>query len=143
LTHENSVESVDLASSGSILSGDWDGRICVWQSNSDEVSESETAVKKRKVGGASAASLRELVPVAAFKAHAQCVSGVAWMPNTDDVGGSGGICASAVTCSWDHSVKSWDVERSDCVSTINGAKVSVSLSDLRRASHIQFCFDGR
>jgi ribosome biogenesis protein YTM1 len=144
----NSVESLDVRDDGSILSGDWDGRLCLWSTNNssgvagmkdDDANatsgggESLSSLKKRKVGGSSVGGggssssssvVKEFAPVAAFKAHAQCVSGVRWMVDTADAASTGGgICANAVTSSWDHSLKSWDVERQDCITTINGSKV--------------------
>jgi WD40 repeat protein len=121
LSHENSIECVAVGSEGGVvLSGDWDGRLCVWRPGSGaQVGEESTGLKKRRVGSGAAASLESLVPSAAFKAHAQCVSGVALTSRGD------GLAAVAVTASWDHSVKVWDIERQDCVSTINGSKVGL------------------
>eukprot|EP00613_Pedinella_sp_CCMP2098_P053013 CAMPEP_0171890512 /NCGR_PEP_ID=MMETSP0992-20121227/44222_1 /TAXON_ID=483369 /ORGANISM="non described non described, Strain CCMP2098" /LENGTH=473 /DNA_ID=CAMNT_0012517739 /DNA_START=23 /DNA_END=1444 /DNA_ORIENTATION=- len=130
LSHENSVECVDVRDSGVILSGDWDGRLCVWPTSDEKDDQDDegggsslSSAKKRKA--AVSLAVKELVPVAAFKAHAQCVSGVAWMTAGNDSGG--GICANAVTSSWDHSLKSWDIERQDCITTINGSKVNTCM----------------
>ncbi len=35
---------------------------------------------------------------------------------------------TAFTASWDHAVKVWDLERQDCVQTLNGSKVVTSLA---------------
>ncbi len=58
-----------------------------------------------------------------FKAHGQCVSGVAWEEEEEGGGGGG---RKVYTSSWDHSIKVWDVERQDCLQTLNGSKVYVN-----------------
>jgi ribosome biogenesis protein len=114
--HENSIASVALPlsnnssssssdSSSLAASGDWDGRVCLWnlsaaQSHTPQLQQSHTLKKRKGAEGAAAAALLEVLPAAAFKAHAQAVAGCAW--------GRGG---ALYTGSWDHSIKSWDAER--------------------------------
>ncbi|CAM9632303.1 unnamed protein product [Phaeothamnion confervicola] len=141
--HNNSMASACFAPSGDRLAtGDWDGRICLWKppavlpadndvdddAADDEVSEAAQLgkagnTKRRKLAAgtakkraAAAVGAAEQVPTETFKAHAQAVSGMVWPAG----GGSGGI---AYTGSWDRSVKTWDVERQDCVHTVSAAKV--------------------
>jgi WD40 repeat protein len=45
-----------------------------------------------------------------LRAHTQAVSGI-------QSTGDGNV---AYTCSWDHSLKRWDMERQDCVATFAG-----------------------
>ena len=137
------MESVALSPDGrTILSGDWDGRLCIWKRGNEEgegedegSSSSSSSVKRRNLGAGAAAAvgLAALTPSAAFKAHAQCVAGVATMERVahggGDMGGDGGaVPATCVTASWDHSVKTWDLERQDVVATINGSKVNTCMA---------------
>jgi WD40 repeat protein len=144
LGHENSVECVAVRADGFVLSGDWDGRLCLWKAGGadGEVADagdgagrsiSAGALKKRKGDGdgrtSAGASLVELGAAAAWRAHAQCVSAVAWMGDGGGgLGGGEGSGAAAVTASWDHSLRTWDVERQDGVFTANGAKVNTCLA---------------
>ncbi len=123
--HENSVESLAVrfdSHAATILSGDWDGRLCVWRLDG---AKEDINVKRRKTD-IDSTPLRHLTPVAAFKAHAHAVASVCWLDNGSADGG-GGLSASAATASWDHSIKTWDIERQDCVVTMNGSKVELIL----------------
>lgn len=116
-THENSVEALAVDDSDRILSGDWDGRLCFWKVEAQSARPVEA--KRRRVTGDAAAAEGRLALQTAWKAHNQCMSGVEWMGEDH-----------ACTASWDHSVKLWDVEREDCVQTVNTSKV---VSCLKRA----------
>jgi ribosome biogenesis protein len=108
--HENSIACAALPlanntnsdSSSLAASGDWDGRVCLWNLAAAQSQTPQShAVKKRKgAEGAVAIALLEVLPAAAFKAHAQAVAGCGW--------GRGG---ALYTGSWDHSIKCWDAER--------------------------------
>mmetsp|Transcript_12972 Transcript_12972/g.17086 ORF Transcript_12972/g.17086 Transcript_12972/m.17086 type:complete len:432 (-) Transcript_12972:142-1437(-) len=119
--HTNSIESLDCSPDGSkFASGDWDGGLCIWKSDNGD--EEGGIVKKQKQSkqGSLAASLREQAPLVSFKAHQQCISSLIWA-KTGDLG-------VAFTASWDHSIRTWDMERQDCVHTLNGSKVISSLA---------------
>jgi len=98
----------------------------------DGDSSGDPVLKKRKGASSSSSSVRSgggdtatssstslasLTPTTAWKAHAHCVSAAAWMStsggggDSHDTSGGNSVCASAVTASWDHSIKTWDVER--------------------------------
>lgn len=150
LGHCNSVESLTLVSAGSagvaasaggglLVSGDWNGALCGWRlsdvmgttptaaGGEDGEAEEEVAgsKKKRKTGhkadnsvdASSSSAPRTLKPAFTIKAHAQSIAGVCSSSNTN----------SLYTCSWDHSVKQWDLERQDCISTFAGSKVTTSI----------------
>ena len=142
--HENAVESL-ACTGGKLASGDWDGRLCMWDmatvcggQGSDQEDEDEDggagagqqASKKRRVGGGGEAAddlLKALSPSAVWKAHAQCLSGLEWLDQ--DATSQNHL----VSASWDHSIKTWDVERQDCVATVNGSKVNTCLTYARDA----------
>jgi ribosome biogenesis protein len=105
LTTSSSSSSSSDSSSSLAASGDWDGRVCLWslaaaQSQAPQQQQSHTVKKRKGAEGAAATALLEVLPAAAFKAHAQAVAGCGW--------GRGG---SLYTGSWDHSIKTWDAER--------------------------------
>lgn len=97
-----------------VISGDWEGRLCLWSSGGGDV----VPVKKQKKSSGGGDRLVSMEPVETWKAHAHCLSQVQWLENEP---------SRCVTASWDHSIKTWDVERQDCVNTINTSKVQASL----------------
>ncbi|KAG2284807.1 hypothetical protein Bca4012_047937 [Brassica carinata] len=96
--HKASVQSVVAEKHGSMVcSSSWDCTINLW--NTDE-SESELSVsgKKRKGNNQAEEAQLEGEAVTTFVGHTQCVSSVVW-PEEDVI----------YSCSWDHSVRRWDV----------------------------------
>ena len=145
--HENSVECVAVRGKQQVLSGDWSGMLCFWKldqkGETPSTPASSTATQKRKKrkmdGGkdgeengsaAAPAGASTHTPVSVLKAHSQCVSGVEWHPAD---------ASRVFTSSWDHSIKAWDLERQDCIQTLNGSKVvtsfAVSAGSLLAAGH--------
>ena len=119
--HTASIGSVDiLASRQTLVSGDWDGGLCLWDLSNDEDSlVSEELVKKRKTGATSKSieTVLNIQPMSTFQAHASQISGVSWGNSPQATG------KTLITGSWDHSLKVWDVERQDCLLTLNGSRV--------------------
>ncbi|CAM9100307.1 unnamed protein product [Pylaiella littoralis] len=148
--HANSISAVHAVSAGAgsgsaiVYTGDWSGRVCMWdaaclgedsaeaESNGGGASATQGA-KRRKTGesgsaaAAAAAVSDQTIPLAAFRAHAQAVTGLA---GPRGGGGGGGGQAAAVTlysASLDRAVKTWDAERQDCVHTLNAPKAVTCL----------------
>jgi ribosome biogenesis protein YTM1 len=137
--HENSVECVAVRGKQQVLSGDWSGMMCFWKlegggempsipASSSSIIATQKRKKRRMDGGqvgeedgsaAAQAVASTLTPVSVLKAHSQCISSMEWHPA--DV-------SRVFTSSWDHSIKSWDLERQDCVQTLNSSKVVTSLA---------------
>ena len=142
--HIQSVESLTLLESNGtkvLLSGDWAGNIMGWnvqragdddfQGSSaggmDVEEEEDSSNKKRKTskgssasgkGAASTSPVKTLSSIFTFKAHSQSISAMHTLAGT----------ATTFTCSWDHSIKQWDMERQDVVSVFTcGSKISTSL----------------
>ncbi|KAL0874341.1 hypothetical protein Bca101_024046 [Brassica carinata] len=91
--HKASVQNVVAEKHGSMVcSSSWDCTINLW--NTDE-SESELSVSGKKRKGNNQA---EGEAETTFVGHTQCVSSVVW-PEHDVI----------YSCSWDHSVRRWDV----------------------------------
>ena len=132
--HANSVGSVALSGDGATMaSGDWDGGLSLWSvprggRGADAAADDVDAVdprKRRRRGGAIAVvgrgdegggggGVREVRPLASIRAHSSNVSGLAWCH---------GSTTSLITGSWDHGLKVYDVNRMDCVLTLNGSRV--------------------
>jgi WD40 repeat protein len=126
--HLSSVESLGRwESKNRLLSGDWAGNLYVWELSA--VAERGAAASGKDAGAAkkkrknsegdvsAAAAAVELKALFTIKAHGQSVSGISSVDASDVV----------LTCSWDHSLKAWDLERQDCVSTMACSKVFTSL----------------
>jgi len=116
--HSSSINSVRLLQSNNnvtMASGDWDGNLCIWKvpMSGDDNEETEHKGKKRK-GSSKTVEVREASPTYFFKAHSNNISGICW--GHDSIN-------TLITSSWDHSIKSWDVETQNNVLTLNGAKV--------------------
>ena len=126
--HTSSIGCVDINPTNQrLVSGDWDGGLCVWntQQASEGSSEEGPTKKSKSAAGKAQATATVVKPLTMFSAHSSQVSGVAWMADGHHV----------VTGSWDHSVKVWSVEAQDCLLTLNGSRV-VSCLDLSPHSEV-------
>ena len=142
--HTNSICSVALmrqsAGRAVMASGDWDGNLSVWKVPStgsgvgSSSSNNKASKKKQKTSSASATAVEveEVRPSVSWKAHASNISGMAYTH------GSNGT--KLITGSWDHSLKVHDLERQDCILTLNGSRVVTALgrchnSDVVASAH--------
>eukprot|EP00592_Proboscia_alata_P008511 CAMPEP_0194361596 /NCGR_PEP_ID=MMETSP0174-20130528/9139_1 /TAXON_ID=216777 /ORGANISM="Proboscia alata, Strain PI-D3" /LENGTH=495 /DNA_ID=CAMNT_0039133865 /DNA_START=49 /DNA_END=1536 /DNA_ORIENTATION=- len=122
--HSNSIESVALANTSStsektlLASGDWMGGLCLWEvPRGDTAAESAPTKKAKTATNSTATAVREVQPTASWKAHASSISHLCY---THD---SSPTSSKLISSSWDHSLKVWDVERQDCILTLNGNRV--------------------
>jgi len=136
--HFSSLSSVELLrrSDGGVImaSGDWDGGLCVWDvpstneinnpahDDDDKAAEKKKKKKRTKNGASSVtdATLAEVRPLSSFRAHASTISGIAYS--------HGSTGTTLLTGSWDHSLKVWDLNRQDCLLTLNGSRVVTALA---------------
>lgn len=114
-------------SSGLGVTGDWDGNIFGWkiqeileQDSSLKLEDRQQSKKKKKSGAGLPVTAQVMHLSSSFNVHghSQAISGL----NIVDSG------RRAFTCSYDHSVKVWDLERQDCVLTLAGPKACTSLT---------------
>uniref|UniRef100_A0A7N0T8E5 Ribosome biogenesis protein WDR12 homolog n=1 Tax=Kalanchoe fedtschenkoi TaxID=63787 RepID=A0A7N0T8E5_KALFE len=98
--HRGSVQSIAAKPSGDMVcSGSWDCTISIWETNESESASDAVSVKKRKVSSEDDEAQLEGEAATTLVGHTQCVSSVVWKhPET------------IYSASWDHSVRSWDVE---------------------------------
>ncbi len=123
--HLNSVESVawwNTSSnvSGLILSGDWGGSLAAWKLSDKVQNHLDQHVNKKKKdndGNAATMEASRVQPLFMLKAHQQSLNSLTSCSETNNV----------FTASWDHSIKQWDLDRQDCVHTLNCAKVVSSI----------------
>jgi ribosome biogenesis protein YTM1 len=98
-----------------LVSGDGDGSIRLWDINTADTAESK---KKQKTPSGAKALEKKLSALSTIEsAHTQLISGVSWGNHPSD------NATNLITGSWDHSIKLWDVEKQDCVLTLNGSRV--------------------
>jgi len=102
-----------------LVSGDFDGKVCIWNLVSDK--DEQPAAKKTK----GSTTTKRLTPTVSFSAHSQQVSGICYQ---DD--------KLVITGSWDHSIKLWDIERQNCLMTINTSHVVTCLDNSSLNPHI-------
>lgn len=132
--HTASVESLAVWQKDQqplLLSGDWSGAVFGWKVSVEEreaeAQEESHTRKKRKADKAAVAvySLTDASPAFASKAHAQSVTAIVAPTAHEHTG---------YTSSWDHSIKTWDWARQDCVATFNTGKVATSIDAWRSSS---------
>lgn len=125
--HTSSINSVRLLSDKSgvtMASGDWDGGLCIWKVPSEDKNESSAKPKEKRRKGSSDdannndSGVSEATPFYCFKAHSSNISGISWSNDSSN---------TIITSSWDHSIKTWDVESQNNILTLNGSKVVTSL----------------
>ncbi|KAG9126195.1 ribosome biogenesis protein ytm1 [Ceratobasidium sp. 392] len=113
--HTAPVSSISASSSEQqLISAGWDGLLGVWTTeipDQDEVQDiQETIQKKRRKLGKGSSSAVKKSPAAVLKSHTGRVSKAIFDPST---GGT-----KAYSCSWDSTVRVWDVESGVCVNTV-------------------------
>ncbi|KAJ3338248.1 WD repeat-containing protein 12 [Kappamyces sp. JEL0680] len=116
--HEGSIISIGVSADGKrFASGSWDKSIKIWTSDSDSNVEMETIVeksgKKQKMHEQAVKS-----ESLTLNGHTAAVSSVLFDPSSPAVLYSG---------SWDHSIRSWDMEQDANTLTINCEKVVLSM----------------
>jgi ribosome biogenesis protein YTM1 len=128
----NSVECIDIHkdSPNIVLCGDWNGSVLgydmsatydsAFNVNSDRNEDPTSGKKKKKSNtGKSMDTNIQVIssPKFTFNSHVQSVSSIQYANDSNHI----------YTSSYDHSLKYWDVETMDCVTTHAGSKVITSM----------------
>lgn len=125
--HKSAISCVSTRINN-LLSGDSNGGICLWNTKAPSGSETgslhEAPNKKRKAENSQIESYTITPDVVIPFGHTSQISGITW--HGED---------RAITGSWDHSVKVWDLESQDCLLTLNGSRV-ISCLDLSTKSPV-------
>ena len=123
-SHTNSIEALCFSDDcKNLVSGDFDGNIALWKVPFEVNNGSSTQVlkksklQKKDFHDEKVATKTEVSAEATWKAHTSNISGIAWAIDRKYL----------ITGSYDHSVKTWDAERQDCLLTLNGSRVVTSL----------------
>jgi ribosome biogenesis protein len=136
--YSSAIASLDFVTAGSnkvvLASGDWDGNLALWDMD-QAVDIEETATKRTKTSEKQAVSLSHTAPqtlkpkLLIPQAHYSQISGLSWgnLHKHNNQNGASQLNSTLITGSWDHSIKSWDVERQECVVALNGSKVVACL----------------
>lgn len=125
--HASAIGSLDIWGSNKLLaSGDWDGGVCIWDfaAEPEEAMEEEHTKKKSKTASKSASkktTSKSLAPKYSIQAHSSKVSGISF-GNFEKQQSDSTSQRHLITGSWDHSLKVWDIERQDCLLTLNGSR---------------------
>lgn len=126
--HDDSVEAVAAspAGNGAFCSAGWDGCLRLWDATQISAAtatgaSAASAKPKRAKRSASAATADadggapppELSAQMELRGHSDCVSGVAWP-----------TAAVVYSCSWDGTLKEWDVPTAAAATSISSAKAA-------------------
>lgn len=118
------ISCLDFQRNSSVLaSGDGKGTICLWNLPSGDgmamESSDSTKKKKQKTTTGAQKTLHNDIKahITMESAHSQLISGLSWGNHTSS------LSSHLISGSWDHSIKLWDVEKQDCLLTLNGSRV--------------------
>jgi ribosome biogenesis protein YTM1 len=138
--HASAIGSADFFPANKTLaSGDWDGGLCLWKidGDADPSAGDHQPSKKSKTGLSSAKedeAVQNLTPLFSLQAHSSKISGLSW--GNYEKNNASQTQEHLITGSWDHSLKVWNIERQDCLLTLNGSRVISCLDTSHHSSAV-------
>mmetsp|Transcript_22558 Transcript_22558/g.36444 ORF Transcript_22558/g.36444 Transcript_22558/m.36444 type:complete len:516 (+) Transcript_22558:67-1614(+) len=127
--HSNAFTSLDFAATSTqtkllLAGGDGNGSISIWDvQNDDAVNEVVESKKRKSSTGKKGSTKREMTAMVSMDgAHSQLITGLSW-GNHHRQSPPSKASTHLVSGSWDHSIKLWDVEKQNCLLTLNGSRV--------------------
>ena len=116
----SAVSSLDfnkLSDKVLLASGDGNGSLRLWDIQTAPDASVEGKKKQKTTNGTKNLGKSISAISTIESAHSQLVSGLSWGNHSTE------NTTHLITGSWDHSVKLWDMEKQDCVLTLNGSRV--------------------
>ncbi|CAL1535834.1 unnamed protein product [Lymnaea stagnalis] len=122
--HAGSVDCVAVNNDGArIVTGSWDKMVKLWSlvdgttvaEDSNDDSSGDLRKKKKLKGTSQKLSVR--IPLVTMSGHKEAVSSATWLDESN-------VC----TASWDHTLRVWDMTRSEQTQVVEGSKAFFSIA---------------
>ncbi|KAI8777872.1 ribosome biogenesis protein WDR12 homolog [Biomphalaria glabrata] len=116
--HAGSVDCAAVNTDGArIVTGSWDKMVKLWSLVDGLTVEEEEGERTKKKLKSSGKSVSTRVPLVTLSGHKEAVSSVTWLDGST-------ICTS----SWDHTLRVWDMTRSEQTQIVEGSKAFFSIA---------------
>ncbi|KAA0203043.1 hypothetical protein HAZT_HAZT004182 [Hyalella azteca] len=115
--HTQSIESLAVAADGELVaSGSWEGALKIWTTGDEDIIEAKDDEPESKKSRSTVDPPKNKGPRATLSNHTQSVSGLVWP-----------TLRTLASCSWDNSVRLWDVEAQQATGHYVGPCACLSL----------------
>ncbi|XP_063422297.1 ribosome biogenesis protein wdr12-like [Mytilus trossulus] len=116
--HAGSVDCINIDHTKQrFCSGSWDKMLKLWSAECEAVEDEDQEDVPHKKRKTSRRKVQTRVPILTLSGHNEGISAVEWIDTNQ-------ICTS----SWDHTIKTWDLEQAEEISSLQGSKVFLDMS---------------